>query len=87
MFSCLHYKSPFLLDMTNLLIQSFKFVIIHCCLVISLTLTHNSRENSRNAKLIIDMQGKTTIIKDPSQAGDEGRKVTLITRLYSLKYK
>lgn len=33
------------------------------------------------------MQGKTTIIKDPSQAGDEGRKVTLITRLYSLKYK
>lgn len=34
----------------------------------------NSRETQRNAKLIIGMNGNTTIIKDPANAGDEGRK-------------
>lgn len=45
-------------------------------IISSLTPTHNSREQQRNAELIIQMSGQTTAIKDPQQPGQEPRKVS-----------
>lgn len=39
-------------------------------------LLHNSREKQRNATIIIDMQGKSTTIKDPSAPEIEPKKFT-----------
>ena len=41
-----------------------------------MTFLHNSREKARNAVLIIDMQGNTTTIKDPSAPDVEPKKFT-----------
>ena len=55
---------------TVTVVPIYKFIIK---IKLFLNNLHNRRERERNAKCIIDMNGKTTIIQDPSST-DEPKK-------------
>ena len=59
--------------------KKFKFCLSYIIVIeskpdISLMIWKNSREITRNAKLIIGMNGQTTTIKDPENPSAEPRK-------------